>query len=995
MITFPRKSIAQWREVWTLRSQFHYAHYRSQSPDFANMSNAKLLWNYCDTGWKRGFDPAPDFSTTRYLLANPDVASANINPFYHYLKCGRKEGRDRWPEIASDATLAILEPHFDVTYYRAVNPDVAHMGDRALLEHFHSIGWKQGRDPSPSFSIEYYLKHNPAARQSGSNPLLHFLSKREVERCEVHPALPRRWEELNSHQIKLLEHVFDAKFYKAAHPKLAGDDRELLKHYVTKGWREGYDPAPEFSTSYYRQHYAGGKDVCPLIDFVLGFHSEARRTTDGSKLRLVYDPEAITVPHHFFKLIDDTQADLGMLADIAAPSNGGLDLHWVIPDFAPGGGGHMTIFRIVRHLENFGHRCTIWIDSPSMHRSADLAYQDIVKHFQCLQAEVRFVDEGFLSTSGHAAIATSWQTAYIVNAAQGFLGKYYFVQDHEPEFYPTGSDSLLAQKTYEFDLACICASPWLDQIMGERYGRWSRAFNLAYDHQVYHQTRGLPEFERKRTEENARFKIAVYARAHTARRCVELALEGLRLLGQKRDDFEVHLFGQDEMPFKAANFHAYGHRVLSAEKLAQLYNECDMGVCFSGTNYSLVPQEMMACGLPLVELDTDSTNAIYPENAVTLAGPAPQDICNKICHLMDNPARLEEQRRHALDWVQGFNWEQSARTVESAITDFLLEKNKISQAPAIITPAAPMLDIVIPTFNGIGEIEPVIEALRSQRLQAQSQIYCIDSSSTDGTTEWLRAQPDIDLTVIEQKDFQHGRTRNLGASLGQAPLIAFLTQDAIPVGREWSADIVKMMNHYPQAAGMFGRHLPYPHHPSFVRQEIENHFDNMLAKPLVLSRETDPLLWESGDVSWRQFLHFYSDNNSAMRRSVWQVRPYPEIDYGEDQVWARDIIEAGLTKLYAPTVRVYHSHDLTPQEAYKRSKIEGAFFCEHFGYMLGEGTLEELEERISEQQKMLRKWGLRHAVPEEEIAHRQDLLAYKCRGWRDGRLEALEGIRKR
>ena len=132
-----------------------------------------------------------------------------------------------------------------------------------------------------------------------------------------------------------------------------------------------------------------------------------------------------------------------------------------------------------------------------------------------------------------------------------------------------------------------------------------------------------------------------------------------------------------------------------------------------------------------------------------------------------------------------------------------------------------------------------------------------------------------------------------------------------------------------------------------------------------------------------------------MRRSVWQVRPYPEIDYGEDQVWARDIIEAGLTKLYAPTVRVYHSHDLTPQEAYKRSKIEGAFFCEHFGYMLGEGTLEELEERISEQQKMLRKWGLRHAVPEEEIAHRQDLLAYKCRGWRDGRLEALEGIRKR
>jgi hypothetical protein len=33
----------------------------------------------------------------------------------------------------------------------------------------------------------------------------------------------------------------------------------------------------------------------------------------------------------------------------------------------------------------------------------------------------------------------------------------------------------------------------------------------------------------------------------------------------------------------------------------------------------------------------------------------------------------------------------------------------------------------------------------------------------------------------------------------------------------------------------------------------------------------------------------YSDNNSAMARAVWQEIPYPEVEWGEDQVWAFEI----------------------------------------------------------------------------------------------------------
>ena len=44
-------------------------------------------------GWSEGRDPGPNFDTTSYLVANPDVAAAGANPLQHYLEFGINEGR--------------------------------------------------------------------------------------------------------------------------------------------------------------------------------------------------------------------------------------------------------------------------------------------------------------------------------------------------------------------------------------------------------------------------------------------------------------------------------------------------------------------------------------------------------------------------------------------------------------------------------------------------------------------------------------------------------------------------------------------------------------------------------------------------------------------------------------------------------------------------------------------------------------------------------------
>ena len=86
-------------------------------------------------------------------------------------------------------------------------------------------------------------------------------------------------------------------------------------------------------------------------------------------------------------------------------------------------------------------------------------------------------------------------------------------------------------------------------------------------------------------------------------------------------------------------------------------------------------------------------------------------------------------------------------------------------------------------------------------------------------------------------------------------------------------------------------------------------------------------------------LHYYSDNNSCLRRSVWEQIPYPDVAFAEDQIWADRIIAAGYSKAYAADAVVKHSHDYTPVSQLRRAFDEANAFRELFGYRLAGGPL--------------------------------------------------------
>lgn len=270
--------------------------------------------------------------------------------------------------------------------------------------------------------------------------------------------------------------------------------------------------------------------------------------------------------------------------------------------------------------------------------------------------------------------------------------------------------------------------------------------------------------------------------------------------------------------------------------------------------------------------------------------------------------------------------------------------------------------IVIPVKNGGALFRDVLSSVLDQQADFSFEVLVIDSGSTDGSAEFAAEQDDPRLAFlrIPPEAFGHGRTRNLGASRTSGEYIVFITQDALPAKRDWLATLVAMADSDAQIAGVFGRHLAYPHASPFTAAELDAHFAGFKSQPIVSL--DDPARYAM-DSSYRQFLHFFSNNNALIRRSVWECIPYPDVAFAEDQIWAQRVIEAGWKKAYCHAAAVYHSHDYRPFDRLRRSFDESLALYRLFGYRLCPGG-----------RALLRSWAA--------LTRRDLCLARSCGWWR-------------
>jgi O-antigen biosynthesis protein len=341
-----------------------------------------------------------------------------------------------------------------------------------------------------------------------------------------------------------------------------------------------------------------------------------------------------------------------------------LHIAMVIPPFTRGSGGHTSIFQMMLRFERMGHTCSIWVhDAIGVHafeRPAVLRRR-VVEEFAPLAAPVfKGFDEWY---GADVVVATGWETVYPVMRLPDCRARVYLIHDHESEFFATSAQSLWADRTYSFDLFPICGGVWLPEVLEDRYGQRGAWFRFGVDHDVY---RPLPVERRDDT-------VLFYSRDATPRRAVPLGLLALDELWRRRPDLRIVLFGDAKRA--KASFPHTDLGIVPPRELARQYSQATVGVCLSMTNHSLIPQEMMACGLPCVDLAGRSPEAVFGRDGpVELAEPDPIAIADAIEALLGDELRWRRRSEAGLAFVADASWDTAAERVEAGLRAALRER---------------------------------------------------------------------------------------------------------------------------------------------------------------------------------------------------------------------------------------------------------------------------------------------------------------------------------
>jgi glycosyltransferase involved in cell wall biosynthesis len=338
----------------------------------------------------------------------------------------------------------------------------------------------------------------------------------------------------------------------------------------------------------------------------------------------------------------------------SAPS---LEVAVVVPWLIEGSGGHSTIANLIRGLEERGHSCSLWVHDPAGRGDGDLAAQ-VRDWFGGMDGPVR---GGFDEWTGaDVVVATGWQTVHRTLMLPGARARAYLVQDHEAEFSPTSAESRWADQTYRLGLHCITAGRWLRDLVAQNYGGTASWFELGVDRTLY------APADVARDDGTVLF----YSRTTTPRRAVPLGLLALAELRRRRPMVRVELFGDPRGAGALVEHTDLG--VLPPAELARAYSRATVGMVLSLTNYSLIAQEMLACGLPCVELDTPSTRTAFGEaGPVELAGFGVLSIADALERLIADPDLRAERRKAGLELVRERTWAAAAEQVEAGLREAL------------------------------------------------------------------------------------------------------------------------------------------------------------------------------------------------------------------------------------------------------------------------------------------------------------------------------------
>lgn len=218
------------------------------------------------------------------------------------------------------------------------------------------------------------------------------------------------------------------------------------------------------------------------------------------------------------------------------------------------------------------------------------------------------------------------------------------------------------------------------------------------------------------------------------------------------------------------------------------------------------------------------------------------------------------------------------------------------------------VDVVIPTLKPDKRLNSLLLRLQKQTYPIE-KIIIINTEEEYFDIDNYSNISNLEVHHINEKEFDHGGTRNYGVSLSDSDLVLMMTQDAVPAGKNMVEELVKPFADK-DVVVVYGRQLPTPNcglAEAYTRKFNYPDYD---------------IVKSNSDILKMGIKAFFSSDVCAMysRKEHQILGGFPNRTIiNEDSIFAANAIQSGKKVYYAAKAEVIHSHNYTYIQQFHRN----------------------------------------------------------------------------
>jgi GT2 family glycosyltransferase len=232
-----------------------------------------------------------------------------------------------------------------------------------------------------------------------------------------------------------------------------------------------------------------------------------------------------------------------------------------------------------------------------------------------------------------------------------------------------------------------------------------------------------------------------------------------------------------------------------------------------------------------------------------------------------------------------------------------------------------LVSVLMPLMDAAEDLREILPLLLAQAASTELEVVAVDSASRDDTVAVL-AEFGATVIAIDPAQFDHGLTRNLAAQHARGDVLVFLNGRTRPAGPDWLAPLLAALDADPTVAGACSRIAPHPDADPLTRHDGAREPSGSDVR--AVKRIDDWSAYRAMGIEQRRVLLNFHTVSAAIRADVLRRIPFRSVRaIGEDLLWSREVLEAGMALVHEPASLAYHSHAYSLREWLMRNVDDG------------------------------------------------------------------------